>query len=81
MTEVPKAYFTTIKERSAFNLKFHNNLLQVTVRSHGMIYDLDAEPIQEVDSIENIDQFQTPDQMINTGFIMSSSITSGDEEV
>ena len=55
MTEVPKAYFTTIKERSAFRLSFHNNLLQITVRSHGMIYDLDSEPIQEVDSIENID--------------------------
>ena len=56
MTEVPKAFFTTIKSRSGRKYQFYDNLLQVTVRSHGMIFDLDSADIAEVDSIENIDQ-------------------------
>lgn len=73
MTEVPKAYFTTIKERNGFDFKYYNNLLQITVRSNGTIYDLDSDPFEEVDIIENIDQFQDTDSMVNTGFIMSTS--------
>ena len=53
MTEVPKGYFTTIKSRIKEGMLFYNNILQVTVRSHGMIYDLDS--LREVDSIESID--------------------------
>ena len=41
MTEVPKAYFTTIKSRIGRKLDFYSNLLQVTGRLNGMIYDLD----------------------------------------
>ena len=56
MTEVPKAFFSTIQQRDGFKLKFFDNLLQVTMRSHGMIFNLDTNPIEEVDSIEDIDQ-------------------------
>lgn len=31
--------------------------------------------MEEVESIENIDELQNPDEMVNTGFIMSSSKT------
>lgn len=55
LTEVPKAYFTTIKSREMEGMKFFNNVLQVTVRCNGMIYDLDS--LMEVDSLESIDQF------------------------
>ena len=55
MTEVPKAYFTTIKDRNGLDLSFFNNLLQITVRADGMIFDLDSDPIREVNSVENID--------------------------
>ena len=56
MTEVPKAYFSTIKSRNNLEMEFYSNLLQVTVGSHGTIYDLEtSEKITEVDSIENID--------------------------
>ena len=54
MTEIPKGYFTTIKSRNGKELKFFNSLLQITVRSHGIIFDLDT--TREVESIENIDQ-------------------------
>ena len=53
MTEVPKGYFKTIKNRKGKQLDFFDNLLQVTVRSHGMIFDLDT--VKEVEAIENID--------------------------
>ena len=53
MTEVPKGYFTSIKSRIKEGMQFYNNILQVTVRSHGMIYDLYS--LREVDSIESID--------------------------
>ena len=43
------------------------------MRSNGTIYDLDTDPFEEVDIIENIDQFQDTDSMVNTGFIMSTS--------
>ena len=55
MTEVPEAYFTTFKSRDILDIEFHKNLLQVTVGSHGTIYNLDAAKIAEVDKIENID--------------------------
>ena len=73
MTEVPKLYFTTIKERSGHKLSFYDSLLQITVRSNGIIYDLDSKPFREVDSIESIDQIQNTDSIINSGFIMSTS--------
>ena len=53
MTEVPKGYFKTIKNRKGKQLDFFDNLLQVTVRSHGIIFDLDT--VKEVEAIENID--------------------------
>lgn len=56
MTEVPKLYFTTIKERQKNDLEFYNSLLQVTVRSHGIVFDLDSKNMNEVHSIESIDQ-------------------------
>lgn len=71
MTDVPKSYFTTIKDRTGKKLEFYNNLLQITVQSHGMIFNLDT--VKEIDSIESIDQLQDPDTMVNTGFIMSTS--------
>ena len=73
MTEVPKAYFSTIARRSGFKIEFFNNLLQITIRNHGMLFNLDTQPIEEVDSIEDIDQLQRTDAMLNTGFIMSAS--------
>ena len=80
MTEVPKAYFTTIKERNGKRLTFYSNLIQVTVESHGMIFDLDSDPIKEIDTIENIDMLINPDEMVNTGFIMSTSCIEKEEE-
>ena len=71
MTEVPKGYFTTIRGRTGKQLKFYDNLLQITMRAHGMIFCLDTR--QEVEAIENIDMLQDPDTMVNTGFIMSAS--------
>ena len=71
MTEVPKAYYTTLRSRKGLDLSFYNNLLQITERNHGMIFDLDS--MKEVHAIENIDQFQNPDHLISTGFIMSTS--------
>lgn len=53
MTEVPNAYFTTLKKREGLNIEFYDDLLQVTERNHGMIFDLDQ--MQEVASIEYID--------------------------
>ena len=54
MTEVPKAYYTTLKNREGLKLHFYDNLLQVTERNHGMIFDLDE--LQELGAaIENID--------------------------
>ena len=73
MTEVPDAYPTTIKSRVGGKYKFYSNLLQITVRQHGMIFDLESQQVKEVDSIENIDMLQDPDNMVNTGFIMSTS--------
>lgn len=56
LTEVPKSYYTTIKSRKPDNsLVFFSNLLQVTIGSNGMIFDLDSDPIREVASIESID--------------------------
>ena len=47
-------------------------------RNHGMIFDLDS--MKEVQAIENIDQMQDPDDMVNTGFIMSTSKNEQFEE-
>ena len=58
MTEVPKQYFTTIKARNGDKLTFYDSLLQITVRLHGTIFNLDTDPIGEVDMLENIDQLQ-----------------------
>ena len=52
-------------------MTFFSNLLQVTERSNGIIFDLDS--LDEIGAIENLDQLQNPDKMVNTGFIMSSS--------
>ena len=71
---MPKAYFTTIKARQSDNaLMFYDNLLQVTIGTNGMIFDLDSVPTKEVASIENIDQLYSPDLYSNAGFIMSTS--------
>ena len=42
MTEVPKGYFTTIAGRTGRQLQFYDNLLQITMRAHGMIFCLDT---------------------------------------
>jgi len=42
MTEVPKSYFMTIKDNQGLKLFFYSNLLQITVNSNGMIFDLDT---------------------------------------
>ena len=55
MTEVPKLYFTTIKNRRKRDLEFYDSLLQITVRSHGIIFDLQSPTMKEVHSIESID--------------------------
>ena len=46
----------------------------------GIIYDLDGSPISEVTSIESIDTLQDVDSLINTGFIMSSSVGRVEDE-
>ena len=71
LTEVPKAYFSTQKSISADKMTFYSNLIQVTERNNAIIFDLDS--MDEVNSVENIDQLQDPDRVVNTGFIMSSS--------
>lgn len=45
-----------------------------------MIFDLEPATIAEVDAIENIDQMQSPDEMVNTGFIISTSKREESEE-
>ena len=74
LTEVAKANFTTVKVMKSNNrMEFYDNLLQVTIGNDGMIFDLDSEPIMEVNSVENIDQLAKPDSFTNTGCIMSIS--------
>ena len=46
-----------------------------------MVFDLDAKPPKEVDTIENIDQLMKPDSFCNTGFIMSISRDVVREEI
>ena len=55
LSEVPKSYFTTIKKRIGKHMEFYSNLLQITVRGNGMIFDLDSYPISEVLTMEAID--------------------------
>lgn len=45
-----------------------------------MIFDLDSDPIREVDSIEGIEQLMNPDTFVNTGFIMSISQNKYNDE-
>ena len=59
MTEVPKAYYTTLRSRKGLELSFYDNLLQITERNHGMIFDLDS--MKEVKAIEHIDKMSNPD--------------------
>ena len=81
-TEVPKAFFTTIKSRDQMGMmQFHDNLLQITIGSHGIHFDLDTNPIKEARTIENIDQFINPEEFVNTGFIMQVAFTDKDEEI
>ena len=49
MTEVPKAYFTTVQSRVGKQMEFYSNLIQITVRGHGAIFNLDSPMIEEVD--------------------------------
>lgn len=50
MTEVPDAYFTTMKQMTGKKIQYYDNLLQITIHNHGMIFDLDS--LEEVDAIE-----------------------------
>ena len=70
LIEVPKSSFKAIP--SDGSSKLYNNLLQVTIGAHGIIFSLDDQII-EIDSIENIDSFQCPNSTVNTGFVLSSS--------
>lgn len=54
MTELPKAYFTTQKSINGLAMTYYSNLLQITERNNGIIFDLDS--MEEVESIENIDE-------------------------
>ena len=54
-------------------MQLYHNLLQVTIGTDGMIYDLDSSPIQEVHSLENIDSLAQPKTFCNTGCINSFS--------
>ena len=45
MTEVPKAYFTTAKLNEGLDVTYYDNLIQITERGNGMIFDLDTTPI------------------------------------
>ena len=74
MTEVPKAYYTTIKPgKGKEKIEFYDNLLQITVRSTAIHLALDNEIPDEISYIEHIEQLQDPDKAVNSGFIMSSS--------
>ena len=73
MIGLPKTTFKTIKERNGRNMRFYSNLIQITVRANGIIYDLDSNPIKEIDTIESMDMLQNPDEVVNTGFILSTS--------
>ena len=55
LTEVPKSYFSTIKNRVGKKMSFYSNLIQITARGNGIIFDLDSFPIAEVSTIEAID--------------------------
>ena len=56
LNSIPKTSYKTIHTNGDKD-SYMNNLLQVTIRAHAMIYDLDTKNILEVDSIENIDSF------------------------
>ena len=73
MIGLPKATFKTIKEINGEKMSFYSNLIQITVRANGIIYDLDSNPIKEIDTIESMDMLQNPNQIVNTGFILSTS--------
>ena len=56
MTEVPKAFYTTIKPgKGKEKIEFYHNLLQITVRSTAIHLALDDEIPDEISFIENID--------------------------
>ena len=71
MNSIPKTSYKNIRTNG--NKAYLNNLLQVTIRAHAMIYDLDTKNILEVDSIENIDSFSDPSSFLDTGFRVVSS--------
>ena len=57
MTEVPKAYYTTIKPgKGKEKIEFYDNLLQITVRSTAIHLALDNEIPDEISYIEHIEQ-------------------------
>ena len=45
LTEVPKAYFSMTKSINGHKIDYYDNLLQITERNYGMIFDLDTTPI------------------------------------
>ena len=78
--EVPKTSHLTRKSMEGIHLSFYDNLLQISERWNGMVYDLDS--MKEVYSIENIDQLQDPDKIVHPGFIISTSkFESFEEEI
>ena len=54
-------------------MEFRSNLLQITIGTNGIIYDLDLSPIEEVHLLENIDTLAKPEKFCNTGCINSYS--------
>ena len=73
MTELPKAYFKTIKDKKDNKIEFYQDVLQITVRANAILISLDSTNPSEISYIDSLDQIQDPEKSVNSGFMLSSS--------
>ena len=48
MTEVPKAYFKTMKDKKENTIQFYQDVLQITVQTSAILVSLDKETPEEI---------------------------------
>ena len=71
VSTVPLGNHTSIKSCSSQSLTLYNNLVQYSVKTRAIIYDLDE--LREVGAIEGLDALLDPDLVVVTGFNLSAS--------
>ena len=71
VSTVPLGNHTSIKSCSSQSLTLYNNLVQYSVKTRAIIYDLDE--LREVGAIEGLDTLLDPDLVVVTGFNLSAS--------